>query len=118
VIYGHFISVNGTYRGAIAILNLNGTVDAFNAPVGGEVRSVQPLPNGQFLIGGSFTAGGSHVDYLQVLSSTGLVQTNIGDEGVDGPILNMGQQSSGKWIIGGQFEHVLGVARNRVARFN
>jgi hypothetical protein len=51
-----------------------------------------------------------------------VVQANLGDEKVDGPILSLGTQSitpnNGKMIICGQFQHVLGVAQNRVARFN
>lgn len=223
MIYGYFTAVNGSSRTSIAVFNANGSLDDFNTPVNGEVRTVQPLANGQFLIGGSFSAGnwpymyynlarlnndgsvdtaftqlfdnygavngvavqtdgkilvggyslvpyggataysllrlsstgnpddtydnrtdaggyvssvkmlpldaarifgtlpragGPHVDYLLVLNNTGAVTSNIGDEMVDGPILNLGQQSSGKLIIGGQFQNVLGVARNRVARFN
>lgn len=103
-------------------LKTDGTLDTsypkLSAP-SGYVSSVKLLASDSVRVFGTLPrAGGSHVDYLLVLNSSGSVQSNIGDETVDGPILNMGQQSSGKWVIGGQFQHVLGVAVNRVARFN
>jgi uncharacterized delta-60 repeat protein len=103
-------------------LQANGGLDTGypnqSAPAG-YVSSVKVLAGDLSRILGTLPrTGGSHVDYLLVLNSSGVAQSNIGDEMVDGPILNLAQQSSGKLIIGGQFQNVLGVARNRVARFN
>ncbi|MCX5889079.1 MAG: delta-60 repeat domain-containing protein [Deltaproteobacteria bacterium] len=118
--------ISATYH--LLRLNVNGTLDTFypklSAP-GGYVLSLKILGGDTARLFGTIPrAGGSHMDYLLVLNATGVVQTNLGDETVDGPILNMGQQSGGKWVIGGQFGNAYNsstaswVPRNRVARLN
>ena len=48
-------------------------------------------------------------------TARGGCEKQYGDEVVDDPFLNLGQQSD-KLIISGQFQHLSGVAVNRVAR--
>lgn len=127
---GYSIPVAGDTSATYHLLRLktDGTLDTtypkLSAP-GGYVHSVKILSGDAARLFGTMPrAGGSHVDYLLVLNATGVVQTNLGDETVDGPILNMGQQSGGKWVIGGQFRNAYDagtaswVPRNRVARLN
>jgi uncharacterized delta-60 repeat protein len=126
---GYSIPIAGDISATYHLLRLksDGTLDdpypKLSAP-GGYVSSVKILSGDTARLFGTMPrTGGSHVDYLRVLNVSGGVQTNLGDETVDGPILNMGQQSTGKWIIGGQFKNayhsITGwVSKNRVARLN
>ncbi|MCX5889469.1 MAG: delta-60 repeat domain-containing protein [Deltaproteobacteria bacterium] len=121
---GYSMAVPGSTANTFHLLRLNsdGTLDDSyprrSAP-GGYVSSVGILSGDAARLFGTLPrAGTAHVDYQLDLASTGVVQTHLGDETVDGPILSMGQQSNGQWLISGQFQHVLGVARSRVARFN
>jgi uncharacterized delta-60 repeat protein len=124
---GYSLSVIGGPGNTFHLLRLNssGTLDGSylnRADPGGYVSAVKILSSdGARVFGTLPRAGTGHVDYWLDLNSAGVVQTNIGDEIVDGPILSVGTQSldpnNGKLVICGQFQHVLGVARSRVARF-
>ena len=104
MIYGYFTTVNGSSRASIAIINANGTVNAFSAPVTGEVRHVEPLANGQFLIGGSFSAGTYPNNYYNLarLNSNGTLDTGF-TQCFDyyGAVNSLAVQSDGKILVGG-----------------
>jgi uncharacterized delta-60 repeat protein len=112
--------ISATYH--LLRLNANGTLDAAypkREAAGGYVSAVNMLSGNRIRIFGTLPrSGGLHLDYLLLLSDTGATIFNLGDETVDGPIYDLGEQSNGQLLIAGQFQHVLGVARSRVARFN
>jgi uncharacterized delta-60 repeat protein len=124
---GYSLSVIASPANTFHLVRLNGdgSLDGSypnRAAPGGYVSAVKLLTGDGARVFGTLPRGDGHVDYWLDLNSAGVVQTNLGDETVDGPILGVGTQSiipnNGKLVICGQFQHVLGAARSRVARFN
>ncbi len=112
-------------------LNANGSIDpTFYAPTGVDANSnvdvIKVLPNGQLLIGGSFTQyDGTDVRRLARLNADGSLDTSFNlNAGVDG-LLTSGNsvyaiafQSDGKILIGGVFNSVNSARSPNFARLN
>lgn len=90
-----------------------------------QVNVIHPLPDGSMLVGANgnanFTggAGGSSVSStsLALVRADGSYDNSVVVSTV-GAVNAIARQSDGKWIIGGNFGSVNGVARPRVARLN
>lgn len=121
LIAGHFTSVRGESRRFVARLMPSGRVDGtFNPGSGpnGAVRSIARQADGKVILGGDFTEVASAARrYVARLNATGALDTTF-DPGV-GPnarVESVVLTAGGNVLIGGVFETVAGVGRNRVAR--
>jgi len=80
--------------GGIVRLNANGSLDTtFNAGgagVANTVRAVLVQTNGEILIGGDFTSyDGIPCDYLALLNTNGLLDTNFNAAAIQGPVYSL-----------------------------
>lgn len=121
VIGGTFTTVNGVSRFAIARLTSSGYLDNYFAPsLNGYVTALKLQSDGKILIGGSFTTvGGSSHYHLARLNSDGTVDNNFTPYVTDTVwAIDIDNSSSpGPYIvIGGSFQYVNQVAKNRIAR--
>ncbi len=118
-------------HGYIARLNHDGSPDAtFSPNANGVVRVMALQPNGQIIIGGSFTSiqptgGAAQIarNYVARLNADGTLDSAF-NPGVNGIVYAIAVQANGQIVIGGSFTSVQpnGAAgpttRNRIARFN
>lgn len=123
VVGGSFLFVNGATRHQIAKFNSDGSLNTdFNPGEGPDqpVYAMAVQTNGAVVIGGTFATVNS-------ISRNGLARLRS-DGSLDlafNPVLSAGArayaaaiQSDGKIVIGGVFDSVNGIARNRIARLN
>lgn len=90
-----------------------------------QVNVIHPVPDGSMLVGANgnsnFTggAGGTSVSgtSLALVRADGSYDASVVVSTV-GAVNSIARQSDGKWIIGGDFGSVNGIARNRVARLH
>jgi uncharacterized delta-60 repeat protein len=130
IVGGYALPVNG-YPGTtyyLLRLKADGTVDdtfPMRSAPGGYVRSVQAYPNtdptyaNQVRLLGCFPrlSDSTHLDYMLLLNTNGTTElARIGDEIVNGTILQMGIQGDGKMVIVGNFDRVYNTPMNGVAR--
>jgi uncharacterized delta-60 repeat protein len=125
LIGGSFGTVNDVSRSNIARLNADGSLDsAFQMGLSGadyEVRSIVVQPNGQLLIGGSFTyVNGVRRLGIARLNADGTLDNGFlnGLAGANGSVFAVAVQSDGKVLIGGFFTTVNGVSRTNIARLS
>ena len=119
LIVGYFTTVGGVVRNYIAKLNSDGTLDTgFNPNVNSTVFSIATQLDGKILIGGGFTTiGGVTRNNIARLNSDGTVDTGFNpnaNSNID--VTSIAIQPDNKIIIGGFFNTVGGVTRNRIAR--
>jgi uncharacterized delta-60 repeat protein len=131
MIHGSFTTVNGVNRNGTTRLLDNGSIDAtFNQTFNinyaasqsgpGSISSFAPLPDGGYLLPGSFTRiNGSEVENLAKIDANGNADPNFAPPfaGVGLTYTSM-RQPDGKLLVGGNFNRANGTPRNRVARFN
>ena len=99
-------------------LNANGTFDdTFNpAYINSQVYTI--LVDGEkIVIGGNFTEPGSRITRLNLDGTTDATFNGIGS-GPDGAVRSIARQSSGKYIIAGEFGSFNGVSQVGLARLN
>jgi len=127
---GGFSSVGMQTRSFVARLNpITGLADSFDPKASSQVSSIAVQPDGRVLLGGVFFQ-------LSPMGGPPIARHNIARMEPDGRVdrtlnLNMvsivGQagsiyatavQPDGKFLIGGFFSSVLGVARSNIARLN
>ena len=125
LIGGEFTTANGTSRGYIARLHVDGSTDfGFGNGLAGAnstVNSVALQADGKVLIGGQFTTvNGTSRGRIARLNSDGSLDTSFGNglEGASGTVESVGLQPDGKVLIGGGFSTVNGTSRGRIARLN
>jgi uncharacterized repeat protein (TIGR01451 family)/uncharacterized delta-60 repeat protein len=97
----------------------DGAVDpTFNAQLDNAVNALYVQPDGRILVGGLFTrVGFTQRSYLVRLNTNGVADFSFGfGEGPDAPVRAIAVQSDGRIVIGGDFTHVGGLPRARVAR--
>lgn len=125
IIAGFFTQVSGNLVSGIARLLPDGAFDssfnsAGNGATGGGVLSFDIAPNGNILLGGSFTAfNGLNAGYLFFLDSNGtpvnLLNSALGTA-ADWNVLNIKFDNSDRWLIGGLFSNFDGQQHNRLVR--
>jgi uncharacterized delta-60 repeat protein len=97
-------------RGYVARLNTDGSVDTvFNPNANGVVYAVAYQPNGQIVIGGSFTAvqpaGASAAttrNHIARFNADGTLDTTF-DPNTDRPVLALAVEPNGQILVGGGF---------------
>ena len=120
---GNFSSFNGVSRQHIVRLNSDGTVDTTFSPglgANGMIWSLALQSNGQMVIGGSFTTfNTNNVVGVARLNSDGTVDTTFNPgSGPDGTVNTVAVDTSGRVLVGGDFEFVSGFSAGGVARLN
>jgi uncharacterized delta-60 repeat protein len=120
---GYFGTVGNQPRNRIARLNPNGSLDpGFNISANGGVLSIALQPDGKILIGGEFgTIGAVTRTRVARLHSDGGLDTGFDpdmDLSIDIVVFSVVLQVDGKILIGGYFNSIGGVTRNRIARLN
>ncbi len=123
VVGGQLDSYQGTACRNVVRLHPNGSYDAtFSTGTGfnGTVQSVAVRADGTVVAGGSFeTANGLARTGLVLLGSDGAVVPEFAPAvRQNATVFAALPTRDGKWIIGGSFTHVDGVARGRLARLN
>jgi uncharacterized delta-60 repeat protein len=130
VIGGQFTKVGGETRARVAKLSPNGAVTSFNPGTGpnGSVLSLALQADGKVLVAGGFTwAVGTSMreGVVRLNGDDGTVDTQFNaheiTKGPDHPpvaaVYSVSvQPESGYIFIGGNFDKVGGIARNRIAR--
>ncbi len=116
-------------RSGIARINTDGTLDQnFNPNVNSAVNAVVLLPNGQMLVGGSFTtvqpnaAGTVYTrNNLARINSDGALDLTF-DPNANGAVTTIAVQADGQYLLGGNFTALqpnatgAAVTRNHLAR--
>ena len=123
IIGGVFTSYNGTARNYIARLNANGTLDTSFNPGTGAANTVNTcalLPNGQLIIGGSFTYYNETArGRIACLNANGSLDISFNPgTGANFDVFTSALQPDGKIIIGGFFTTCNGTESHRIARLN
>ena len=125
LIGGTFTSFNGTPRGYIARLNVDGSLDtsflATGAGANNYVLSIAVLSTGRIIIGGSFSAYNEiDVGYIARLNSDGSLDTTFLSTGggASGSVWSIALADENKLLIGGGFSTYNSVSRGRIARLN
>lgn len=120
LIGGTFTMVNGVARNRIARLNPDGTLDmTYNPDASNDVEAIALQPDGKSVIGGKFTTvGGIGRVRIARLNTNGTVDAAFdpGAGATGGAVYAVTLQPDGKVLIGGGFQTVGGVSRNRIAR--
>jgi uncharacterized delta-60 repeat protein len=122
---GLFAGVNGVTKNRLVRLNSDGTEDtAFYANLGtgfnDSVTTLAIQSDGKILVGGAFTTlNGITRNRIVRLNSNGTQDeafySNLGSA-FNGNVNRIAIQSDGKIIIGGSFNQLNGVVRNRIVR--
>lgn len=123
IIGGNFTSFNGANRYHIARLNSDGTVDATFMPgtgANGAVYAVVLQNNGQIVIGGNFTSvNGMSLPSVARLNADGSLDASFyPGTGPNGVVNAVAVDSSGRIVIGGDFDSVSGSDYGGLARLN
>jgi uncharacterized delta-60 repeat protein len=123
-IYGSFRFVNGSARGGVAILDVNGGLTGSYAKVtnGNDkpsyVYAVATQADGKVLVGGDFTGvRGKFHHGLARLNPDGSLDTTV-NSGVDGYVRSIALQADGKILLGGCFGECNSYARTSLARLD
>lgn len=125
VIGGVFASAGGLAFKGLARLNDDGSGDArfdigagFASPTPTLVATLARQPDGKFLVGGGFTsvAGLPRRALVRLNPDGHLDSTFDTGAGPDGPVYALALEPDGNVIIVGDFNHVDGQSRDRLAR--
>ncbi len=125
IVAGWFDTYNGEFRGKIARINADGTLDnSFTTTVGGvggEVIALAIQDDGKILIGGHmWSYNETNRGNIARLNADGSLDTNFLATGVgaNGDVKSIVIQDDGKIVIGGRFLSYNGIDRGYVARLN
>ena len=122
LIAGSFQSVNGVFIYGFARLNLDGSPDitfAADQLVAG-VGSVLLLDDGRVLLGGNFPKffRTKQIGGIAAFSSAGKLDASIRGTLAAGSASALAPLAGGKFLVGGTFSRVNGIARSSLARLN
>lgn len=130
VIGGAFTFVNGVHRNFIARLTTDGTLDTSFNPNAGADNPVNVVAETflsgtrKIYMGGAFNNyNGVSRKFIARLNNDGTLDNSFVVPGVDGVVFAIATYPTnsiyaGKVLIGGDFVHINGTARNRLARLN
>ena len=125
LIGGGFPTISGVYRGGVARLNADGSLDAgFQVELAagdgyGVVRALILQPDGRTLIGGHFSdVNGVSRTRIARLNADGSLDTSFQDgmSGADSDVLSIVLQPDKRVLIAGTFTAVNGASISRIAR--
>jgi uncharacterized delta-60 repeat protein len=121
LVAGSFLTYNGTARGCIARIIVDGDLDGSFNPGGGANSSIVALalqPDGRIVIGGAFTSySGTARNRIARLDANGnLDPTFVPGSGANGILNALALQPDGKALAGGAFTSLGGIARPGIAR--
>lgn len=122
LIGGRFITIGGIDSRFLALLNADGSLDTNFAPnVGGAVVVIAAQTDGKILIGGSFrVVADVPRNSIARLNADGSLDTNFDPDaaffGGGTFVVTIALQADGKILIGGPFNMISGITRNRIAR--
>ncbi len=129
VVGGNFTTLGGggigtTARNRIGRLNADGSLDtSFNPTADSDVNAVAIQPDGNIVVGGSFTTlGGVRRSKIGRLNADGSIDASF-NPGATNNIFALTVQSDGRILVGGYFTMLGGggtgtIARNRIGRLN
>jgi uncharacterized delta-60 repeat protein len=122
IMAGFFNSYNGTPAPGLVALHMDGSRDtSFLLPASWvSISAAVVLPNNSVYLVGNFTTYlGTPVNRIVRLHANGTIDTsfNVG-AGIASLVHTLAVQPDGKVVVGGAFQTVQGVARNRIARLN
>lgn len=122
---------NGFYNSRLVRLNTDGSVDTTFQINNGDFQiiDIKLQPDGKIIIAGEFKIiNGTAVGSIARLNANGTIDTSFNsalifsnnNNGVNsgGYISTVALQPDGKFIVGGWFDHINGIARNNIARLN
>jgi uncharacterized delta-60 repeat protein len=128
---GAFGRLAGVYVSAFGRLNPDGTVDANFSQLGifnsSSVYSISLQPNGQILVGGSFSYSYSPSGQTRYsicrLNADGTLDTTFNGSAASGgypgsSVYSLAVQGDGKIVVGGTFPSLSGQARTNIGRLN
>ncbi len=121
VIGGNFASVGGASRSNLARVGSTGALDTdFSPSASGTVYAVAVRPDGDILVGGAFSRiGTTDRSRIARLDADGTVDANFAPD-LQGStfviVYDLAVQSNGDILLGGTFNSIDDVTRNRVAR--
>lgn len=127
LVAGDFTSFNNEQHHHLVRLNVDGSVDAtfaafdgVNSDINGSVRAIQVQPDGNILIGGSFTmVDGVNYNFIARLNNNGALDTNFNvGVGCNNSVLALALDSQTRILVGGDFTRASGVTRNGITRLN
>lgn len=126
LVSGRLFLANGEIAYGLARLHPDGAVDDtfyYGIPdVSQSIQSIALQDDGKILIAGTFISIDSHLPaiYVSRLNPDGTQDEsfNAASTGPDGAVHSLTLQSDGGIMIGGEFEHVNGIPRSRVARLH
>ncbi|HTZ20633.1 MAG TPA: delta-60 repeat domain-containing protein, partial [Opitutaceae bacterium] len=130
---GAFSGISNVTRARLARLNADGSLDlSFDPSPDDQVNVLSLQADGTVMIGGYFTAfrsngtllaggafnniGGLPTKHLALLRDDGNVDATF-QPNPDGTVNALLLQTDGSFVVGGDFTHIAGVARSRLARF-
>lgn len=121
LIAGNFTTFNGRSYNRVALLNPDASYNPTFVPGAGpdkEVTQALPLPDGKFLIAGTFEKVGdtSRRGVARLSANGSLDQSFDPGTGANGPVLKMWLQSDGKIILAGHFTKFNEQPRNYLVR--
>lgn len=124
---GSFTALNGSSRGKLVRLNIDGTEDlTFKANIGTgfntKITAIVCQPDGKVIVGGSFTTFNSNprgsIVRLNADGSEDLAFSANVSTGANSAIYGLALQADGKIVVGGWFTTFAGVARKYLIRLN
>lgn len=124
---GDFTSFDNQTHHHLVRLNIDGSLDSnflafdgVSSEINGSVRAIVLQPDGEILIGGSFTnVNGGAYNAIARLNTDGTVDTNFNvGAGCDNTVLAIALDSQNNILVGGEFSHASGVTRNAITRLN
>lgn len=116
VVGGEFVTVNGSGRQRLAVLNDDGTVNDAVVDANDAVRTLIVQTDGKVLVGGSFNTLAGVVRNRVARLKADLALEPAYDPNANGALHALAQQENGETIIAGSFTQVGATARNRIAR--
>ncbi|HZJ37717.1 MAG TPA: hypothetical protein VFD18_00985 [Chthoniobacterales bacterium] len=118
---GYFTTIGGATRNYIARFDpITGSLDSFNPDRNAAVFSIAVQADGKILAGGWLDSEDAYAHLDRLERDGRFDQTlDIGISGFAGHVVFVTTvQRDGKILIGGGFDHILGVTRHNIARLN
>jgi len=123
VVAGSFDAYDSAARSKIALIHADGSLDGSFAvnDFNGDVYAIQPLPNGELLIGGAFFTTDINnytMGRIRCVDSTGALSATLPfGNGATDPVRAFVLLPDGQFITGGAYSRIQEVDRPSITRF-